>query len=580
MAFSFGSAAQRMLSWLMPRKPVTFRHASRLLSGSRLLIERLEDRLTPSANPTLSATPSPAAVSYTGASVTLTDTAVLSNGNNPTGTILFDLLGPGGNYVDMESVTVSGNGTYTTPAGYPLPSSGTVAGDYTWEVDYSGDSGNQAATAKMTTLGSFDSSTRALPTAGLIEDGSGNFFGTAQFGTGNGYGIPGQGNGTVFEIAAGTGVITTLATFNGSNGSNPQAGLIEDGNGNLFGTATGGGSGADGAVFELSSTPLNQVVVTANNNTSVSIVPPDQTNTYGGEETVIVNLTSGSGTPTGQVSLTVDSGTTQTATLVNGSATFTLSGLTAGSHTLSAKYAAQNGYLAGSGTEAISVSKVATTTAVSSPSVAYGTNGQVTVTVGPNSGTSTPTGSVSLTVNGASFETEPLGADGTAVFTIPSTDCQLGASYSGDANDFGSASTATFTVTPAPTQTSIAASTITYGSSATVTLTVSNAAGVVPGNVTLSVDGKPAVTQSLSNGTAGFSFSGLGAGSHSLTATYSGQGYFAASINTGSLTVNPVATTSTVTAQTVSVGTNAVVKVNVQSPGQPPDSFGSGYTFG
>src|SRR5262249_22125829 len=48
--------------------------------------------------------------------------------------------------VDVETVTVSGNGTYTTPTGYTLPSSGTVTGTYQWNAIYTGDSNNNAAT--------------------------------------------------------------------------------------------------------------------------------------------------------------------------------------------------------------------------------------------------------------------------------------------------------------------------------------------------------------------------------------------------------------------------------------------------
>ena len=43
-------------------------------------------------------------------------------------------------------------------------------------------------------------------------------------------------DGTVFEIAQGSGTITTLASFNGTNGADPYAGLVEDASGNLFGT--------------------------------------------------------------------------------------------------------------------------------------------------------------------------------------------------------------------------------------------------------------------------------------------------------------------------------------------------------
>ncbi len=48
-----------------------------------------------------------------------------------------------------------------------------------------------------------------------------------------------------------TPILTTLATINGSNGDNPQAGLIEDSSGNFFGTTNGGGASGDGTVFEV-----------------------------------------------------------------------------------------------------------------------------------------------------------------------------------------------------------------------------------------------------------------------------------------------------------------------------------------
>ena len=58
--------------------------------------------------------------------VTLTDTAQLTDiFFTVTGTLTFTLLGPGGTPVDIEKVTTSGNGTYTTPTGFTLPSSGT-----------------------------------------------------------------------------------------------------------------------------------------------------------------------------------------------------------------------------------------------------------------------------------------------------------------------------------------------------------------------------------------------------------------------------------------------------------------------
>ena len=102
----------------------------------------------------------------------------------------------------------------------------------------------EAGSNAVTTLASFNGTNGAEPRAGLIEDSSGNLFGTTDDGGAD-------NDGTVFEIAAGSGAVTTLATFNDTNGADPNGGLIEDSSGNLFGTTTGGGSSDDGTVFEI-----------------------------------------------------------------------------------------------------------------------------------------------------------------------------------------------------------------------------------------------------------------------------------------------------------------------------------------
>ena len=56
-------------------------------------------------------------------------------------------------------------------------------------------------------------------------------------------------------LPQGSGTITTLASFNGSNGSDPLAGLLLDSSGNLYGTTMHGGASGDGTVFELSNGP-------------------------------------------------------------------------------------------------------------------------------------------------------------------------------------------------------------------------------------------------------------------------------------------------------------------------------------
>jgi fibronectin-binding autotransporter adhesin len=75
-----------------------------------------------------------------GGGTKLTDSATLSDGYNETGTITFTLTAPGGATVDTETVSVNGDGTYSTPKGV-LP---TMAGTYQWVASYSGDSNNNS----------------------------------------------------------------------------------------------------------------------------------------------------------------------------------------------------------------------------------------------------------------------------------------------------------------------------------------------------------------------------------------------------------------------------------------------------
>jgi uncharacterized repeat protein (TIGR03803 family) len=91
------------------------------------------------------------------------------------------------------------------------------------------------------------------PEARLIFDGDGNLYGTAAFG---GNGSCTDGCGTVFELTPKTGGGWTekvLHNFNNNStdGYHPLAGLIFDASGNLYGTTNEGGGHSYGTVFEL-----------------------------------------------------------------------------------------------------------------------------------------------------------------------------------------------------------------------------------------------------------------------------------------------------------------------------------------
>ena len=102
--------------------------------------------------------------------------------------------------------------------------------------------------ASLSTLVSFNGSDGGTPDAGLIADANGDLFGTTTSG-----GV--SGKGTVFEIIKTSfgyeSAPTTLLSFNGSDGETPFAGLIADANGDLFGTTYNGGANDDGTVFEI-----------------------------------------------------------------------------------------------------------------------------------------------------------------------------------------------------------------------------------------------------------------------------------------------------------------------------------------
>jgi hypothetical protein len=106
-------------------------------------------------------------------SLEIFDTATLSNGDQPTGTMTFKLYGPGdatcsGTPVFTSTKTVNGNGSYRSDSFSP-----TAVGTYRWVVTYSGDDDNRAA--GPTTCG-LDSETVAIAKANpsLVSTASGS----------------------------------------------------------------------------------------------------------------------------------------------------------------------------------------------------------------------------------------------------------------------------------------------------------------------------------------------------------------------------------------------------------------------
>jgi uncharacterized repeat protein (TIGR03803 family) len=145
------------------------------------------------------------------------------------------------------------------------PSAGLVQGSagYFYGTTYYGGANSVGTVFKisaggaLTSLASFDYTDGAYPSAGLVQGSDGFFYGTTSRG-----GTNANGYGTVFQISA-SGLLRSLNSFGRTqdvfgvpfDGGVPNAPLVQAGNGVLYGTCSYGGANDSypgGTVFEIS----------------------------------------------------------------------------------------------------------------------------------------------------------------------------------------------------------------------------------------------------------------------------------------------------------------------------------------
>jgi uncharacterized repeat protein (TIGR03803 family) len=171
--------------------------------------------------------------SYTG-SATVVASFGASDGSDPNGDLLADSAG------DLYGVTSAG-GANGDGAIYELKNSGTLTAP------------SYASTTTL--LWSFDGTTGTTPLGGLISDANGDLFGVTSAGGANGDGVifelQNVGTASAPSFASSP---TVLFSFDGTSGSGPQGPLFADATGDLIGETSSGGANGDGVLFELQNT--------------------------------------------------------------------------------------------------------------------------------------------------------------------------------------------------------------------------------------------------------------------------------------------------------------------------------------
>lgn len=300
------------------------------------------------------------------------------------------------------------------------------------------------------------------------------------------------------------------------------------------------------------------VNVTVNSNTTP---PPAQSTTtlglsstsitVGQPVTFTATIGGGGASPGGSVTF-VNGGTVLGSALVNGTtAAFTTSSLAIGGYAVQAIYSGTTGVLGSSSNVVnLNVGDTATSIALTPPGASVSVGQSIAIAVNVTSSGGTPTGSVTVFIDGGWPEIADL-VNGVGVATF--VNVQPGnhtftATYHPTGNWAPSEVTSgpTVSVQALPTSTSLAisASTIGVGQPVTLTANVGSNSGTPNGTVTFLINGGWPVTVNVVNGVATTTRSDLSAGNYTFTALYNAADDWAASSSgTQALTVADLTTT-------------------------------------
>lgn len=331
------------------------------------------------------------------------------------------------------------------------------------------------------------------------------------------------------------------------------------------------------------SQPFTQIVNLDVPSVAVNVLPNPSVFGQSVTATAMVSATPpGSGTPTGTVTFLDGLTSLGTANLASGQASFPISSLTAGQHSITATYSGDGSFSQNSGVVGIIVNKASTAMSLVSSANPSNFNQAVTFTATVNAAASnvgTPTGTITFSDGSASLGSATLDSTGTASFTTSALAVgthAIAASYAGDSNFNASTSTLSQIVNKlaATVTLSSSASPSVFGQSLTFAITVSPASGsgTPTGTVVLQDGSTTLSTLTLVSGKASFTTASLAIGSHSITASYAGDANFNSSSSSPlAQTVNKASTATTLSSSanpsTLNQSVTFTATVGVTAPG-------------
>jgi hypothetical protein len=290
---------------------------------------------------------------------------------------------------------------------------------------------------------------------------------------------------------------------------------------------------------------VTQVVQSGSSSTSLTSSP----NPSVAGQSITFTATITPSDATGTVTFLNSGSSIGSALVSGGTATFSTSGLPAGSNSITASYGGDSRYAASTSSVLIQTVKASTTTALSaSPSTsAYGDTVTLTATVTP----SAATGSVQFFNGTTSLGTANLtnGQAQLVLTSLPSGTASLTATYSGDANNTGSTSAAIAeTVNPRASSITLTSSANPANLGQTVTFTATVSPAQATGSIQFLDSGVVLGTVAVANGTATLTTSTLTAGDHPIGAAYLGDANTTGSTVVLVETINKQSTSIAVTA--------------------------------